>query len=64
MLVGGRQFVSAYWGAMGAAEDCSFGAQPYKPDCKHFNRPLAATQPVQKKLADMQTDVALGLTFS
>ena len=49
---------------MGAAEDCSFGAQLYKPDCKHFNRPLAATQPVQRKLADMQTDVALGLTFS
>jgi glutaryl-CoA dehydrogenase len=33
-------------------------------DCKQFNRPFAATQPVQKKLADMQTDVALGLTFS
>lgn len=62
MLVGGRQFVSAYWGAMGAAEDCSFGAQPYKPDCKHFNRPLAATQ--RAKETDMQTDVALGLTFS
>jgi hypothetical protein len=34
---------------MGAAEDCSFGAQPYKPDCKHFNRPLAAAQLVQRK---------------
>ena len=45
---------------MGAAEDCSFGAQPYKPDCKHFNRPLAATQ--RAKETDMQTDVALGLS--
>ena len=49
---------------MGAAEDCSFGAQQYTLDCKQFNRPLAATQLVQKKLADMQTEVALGLTFS
>ena len=64
MLVGGRQFVSASWGAIGAAEDCFFGARQYTLDRKQFNRPLAATQLVQKKLAAMQTEIALGLTFS
>jgi glutaryl-CoA dehydrogenase len=49
------------WGAMGAAEDCLHRARAYALDRKQFGRPLAATQLVQKKLADMQTDIALGL---
>jgi glutaryl-CoA dehydrogenase len=49
------------WGAMGAAEDCWHRARQYTLDRKQFGRPLAATQLVQKKLADMQTDIALGL---
>jgi len=49
------------WGAMGAAEDCWHRARQYTLDRKQFGRPLAATQLVQKKLADMQTEIALGL---
>jgi glutaryl-CoA dehydrogenase len=49
------------WGAMGAAEACWFGARQYTLDRQQFGRPLAATQLVQKKLADMQTEIALGL---
>ena len=49
------------WGAMGAAEDCWHRAREYTLQRKQFNRPLAATQLVQKKLADMQTEIALGL---
>ncbi len=49
------------WGVMGAAEDCLHRARAYALDRKQFGRPLAATQLVQKKLADMQTDIALGL---
>ena len=49
------------WGAMGAAEACWHAARSYVMDRKQFNRPLAATQLVQKKLADMQTEIALGL---
>ncbi len=49
------------WGAMGAAEDCWLRARQYTLDRKQFGRPLAATQLVQKKLADMQTEIALGL---
>ena len=49
------------WGAMGAAEDCMHRARQYTLDRKQFNRPLAATQLVQKKLADMETEIALGL---
>ena len=49
------------WGAMGAAEDCWRRARQYALDRKQFGRPLAATQLVQKKLADMQTEIALGL---
>jgi glutaryl-CoA dehydrogenase len=49
------------WGAMGAAEDCWFRARQYGLDRKQFGRPLAATQLFQKKLADMQTEIALGL---
>lgn len=49
------------WGVMGAAEDCFHRARQYTLDRKQFNRPLAATQLVQKKLADMQTEIALGL---
>jgi glutaryl-CoA dehydrogenase len=49
------------WGALGAAEDCWFRARQYVLDRKQFGRPLAANQLVQKKLADMQTDIALGL---
>ncbi len=49
------------WGAMGAAEACWHAAREYTMERKQFNRPLAATQLVQKKLADMQTEIALGL---
>jgi glutaryl-CoA dehydrogenase len=49
------------WGAMGAAEFCWHAARQYTLDRKQFGRPLAANQLVQKKLADMQTDIALGL---
>ena len=52
------------WGAMGAAEDCWHRARQYTLDRKQFKRPLAATQLVQKKLADMQTEIALGLQAS
>ena len=52
------------WGAMGAAEDCWFRARQYGLDRHQFNRPLAATQLFQKKLADMQTEIALGLQAS
>ncbi|MEW6124374.1 MAG: acyl-CoA dehydrogenase [Pseudomonadota bacterium] len=49
------------WGAMGAAEACLSAARQYTLDRKQFNRPLAATQLVQRKLADMSTDIAFGL---
>jgi glutaryl-CoA dehydrogenase len=49
------------WGAMGAAEDCWHAARDYTLDRKQFGRPLAANQLIQKKLADMQTEIALGL---
>lgn len=49
------------WGAMGAAEFCWKGARQYTLDRKQFGRPLAATQLVQLKLANMQTEIALGL---
>jgi glutaryl-CoA dehydrogenase len=49
------------WGALGAAEDCWFRARTYVLDRKQFGRPLAANQLIQKKLADMQTEIALGL---
>jgi glutaryl-CoA dehydrogenase len=49
------------WGAMGAAEFCWHAARQYTLDRKQFNRPLAANQLVQKKLADMQTEIALGV---
>jgi glutaryl-CoA dehydrogenase len=49
------------WGAMGAAEFCWLAARRYAMDRKQFGRPLAANQLVQKKLADMQTEIALGL---
>ncbi|WP_421929436.1 acyl-CoA dehydrogenase [Neoaquamicrobium sediminum] len=52
------------WGAMGAAEDCWLRARQYGLDRKQFNRPLAQTQLFQKKLADMQTEIALGLQGS
>ncbi len=50
------------WGAMGAAEFCWQAARQYTLERKQFNRPLAANQLVQKKLADMQTEIALGLS--
>ena len=50
------------WGAMGAAEFCWKAARQYTLDRTQFGRPLAATQLVQKKLADMQTEITLGLT--
>ena len=49
------------WGAMGAAEFCWHAARSYVLERKQFGRPLAANQLVQKKLADMQTEIALGL---
>ncbi|MGM0481490.1 MAG: acyl-CoA dehydrogenase [Pseudomonadota bacterium] len=49
------------WGSMGAAEFCWHAARQYTLDRKQFGRPLAATQLIQKKLADMQTDISLGL---
>ena len=49
------------WGAMGAAEFCWHAARGYTIDRKQFDRPLAANQLVQKKLADMQTEISLGL---
>ncbi len=49
------------WGAMGAAEFCWHAARTYTMERKQFGRPLAANQLVQKKLADMQTECALGL---
>jgi len=52
------------WGAMGAAEFCMHAARQYGLDRKQFGRPLAGTQLYQKKLADMLTDIALGLQAS
>ena len=52
------------WGAMGAAEFCLHAARDYGLERKQFGRPLAATQLQQKKLADMQTEIALGLQAS
>ncbi|MEX0842636.1 MAG: acyl-CoA dehydrogenase family protein, partial [Xanthobacteraceae bacterium] len=49
------------WGAMGAAEFCWHAARHYALDRKQFGRPLAANQLIQKKLADMQTEITLGL---
>lgn len=49
------------WGALGAAEDCWHRARQYVLERKQFGRPLAANQLIQKKLADMQTEIALGL---
>jgi glutaryl-CoA dehydrogenase len=49
------------WGALGAAEDCWHRARTYVLERHQFGRPLAATQLIQKKLADMQTEIALGL---
>jgi glutaryl-CoA dehydrogenase len=49
------------WGAMGAAEFCFAAARSYTLERKQFGRPLAANQLVQKKLADMETEIALGL---
>jgi len=50
------------WGAMGAAEFCWHAARAYGLERKQFGRPLAANQLYQKKLADMQTEITLGLT--
>ncbi len=52
------------WGALGAAEFCMHAARQYGLDRHQFGRPLAATQLYQKKLADMMTDIALGLQAS
>ena len=49
------------WGALGAAEDCWHTARQYTMDRKQFGKPLAANQLIQKKLADMQSEIALGL---
>jgi glutaryl-CoA dehydrogenase len=49
------------WGVMGAAEDCWHRARQYTLDRKQFGKPLAANQLIQKKLADMQTEITLGL---
>ncbi|OYW68064.1 MAG: acyl-CoA dehydrogenase [Bosea sp. 12-68-7] len=52
------------WGVMGAAEDCFHRARQYGLDRKQFNKPLAQTQLYQKKLADMLTEISLGLQGS
>ncbi|GAB5376259.1 MAG: acyl-CoA dehydrogenase [Acuticoccus sp.] len=52
------------WGVMGAAEFCWHAARSYTLERKQFGKPLAGTQLVQKKLADMQTEIALGLQGS
>jgi glutaryl-CoA dehydrogenase len=52
------------WGTMGAAEFCWHQARAYTLDRKQFGRPLAANQLIQKKLADMMTEIALGLAGS
>jgi glutaryl-CoA dehydrogenase len=49
------------WGALGAAEFCWMAARQYTLDRKQFGRPLAANQLIQKKLADMQTEITIGL---
>jgi len=49
------------WGALGAAEFCWHAARQYTLDRKQFGRPLATNQLIQKKLADMQTEITLGL---
>ena len=49
------------WGALGAAEACWYTARQYTLDRKQFDKPLAANQLVQKKLADMQTEITLGI---
>jgi glutaryl-CoA dehydrogenase len=49
------------WGALGAAEFCWYAARDYTMERKQFGRPLAANQLIQKKLADMQTEITLGL---
>ena len=49
------------WGALGAAEDCYLRARQYVLDRKQFGKPLAANQLIQKKLADMLTEITLGL---
>ena len=52
------------WGAIGAAEACWHQARSYTLDRKQFGKPLAANQLIQKKLADMQTEITLGLQGS
>jgi glutaryl-CoA dehydrogenase len=52
---------SICWGALGAAEFCWHAARQYALDRKQFGRPLAANQLIQKKLADMQSEIAIGL---
>ena len=52
------------WGALGAAEFCWHAARTYTLNRKQFGRPLAANQLIQKKLADMQTEIAIGLQAS
>ena len=49
------------WGALGAAEDCWLRSRQYVMDRQQFGRPLASNQLIQKKLADMQTEISLGL---
>ena len=49
------------WGTLGAAETCWHAARDYTLDRRQFGKPLAATQLIQKKLADMQTEIAIGL---
>lgn len=49
------------WGALGAAESCLKLARAYTLERKQFNRPLAANQLMQKKMADMMTEIGIGL---
>ncbi len=57
----GRARFGISWGALGAAEFCWHAARTYTMDRQQFGRPLAANQLIQKKLADMQTEITLGL---
>lgn len=49
------------WGALGAAETCLDAVRTYTLDRKQFNKPLAANQLIQKKMADMLTEISIGL---
>lgn len=61
VVVSGCDYTLSAWGALGAAEFCWYAARQYTLDRKWSGRPLAANQLIQKKLADVQRDIALAL---